>query len=66
VTHHVEEIASGTTHALVLRAGRVVAAGPVAEAITGDVLTAAFDIPLEVARVRGRFTAQAQGHAAAD
>jgi iron complex transport system ATP-binding protein len=66
VTHHVEEIASGTTHALVLRAGRVVAAGPVAEAITGDVLTAAFDIPLEVARVHGRFTAQAQGHAAAD
>jgi len=58
VTHHVEEIASGTTHALVLRAGRVVAAGPVANTITGDVLSRAFDIPLEIARFKGRFTAQ--------
>ena len=28
VTHHVEEIPAGFTHALLLREGRVVAAGP--------------------------------------
>jgi iron complex transport system ATP-binding protein len=60
VTHHVEEISRGTTHALVLRSGRVVAAGPVAETISADVLSRAFDIPLEVSRFRGRFTAQAR------
>ncbi len=63
VTHHVEEIAEGTTHALVLRAGRVVAGGPVSETITGDVLSRAFDIPLEVARFRGRFSAQIRARA---
>jgi iron complex transport system ATP-binding protein len=61
VTHHVEEIAPGTTHALVLRAGRVLAAGPVAEIVTGDVLTEAFGLPLRVERIGGRFVAQASG-----
>jgi iron complex transport system ATP-binding protein len=64
VTHHVEEIAAGTTHAIVLRDGRVVASGPVADTVTGAVLSHAFDLPLEVARFRGRFTAQAVGHTA--
>jgi iron complex transport system ATP-binding protein len=59
VTHHVEEIAPGTTHALVLRSGRVVAAGPVAETVTGPVLSEAFDLPLRVERVGNRFAAQA-------
>jgi iron complex transport system ATP-binding protein len=59
VTHHVEEIAPGTTHALVLRSGRVVAAGPVNDTVTGPVLTEAFGLPLRVERVGGRFTAQA-------
>jgi iron complex transport system ATP-binding protein len=61
VTHHVEEIAAGTTHAIVLRGGHVLAAGPVAETVTGTVLTAAFGLPLRVERVGGRFTAQAAG-----
>ena len=34
VTHHLEEIAPSTTHALLLRGGRVLAAGPVAEVLT--------------------------------
>jgi iron complex transport system ATP-binding protein len=59
VTHHVEEIAPGTTHALVLRSGRVVAAGPVNDTVTGPVLTEAFGLPLRVERVGGRFMAQA-------
>jgi len=59
VTHHVEEIAPGTTHAMVLRSGRVVAAGKVAETLTGPVLSNAFGLGLRVHRVGDRFTAQA-------
>ena len=59
VTHHVEEIAPGTTHALVLRSGRVVASGPVEATVTGPVLSEAFGLPLTVRRVGLRFTAQA-------
>jgi len=59
VNHHVEEIAPGTTHALVLRSGRVVAAGKVAETLTGPVLSNAFGLGLRVHRVGDRFTAQA-------
>jgi iron complex transport system ATP-binding protein len=59
VTHHVEEIAPGTTHALVLRGGKVVASGGVGETVTGEVLSAAFELPLVVHRVDERFTARA-------
>jgi iron complex transport system ATP-binding protein len=59
VTHHVEEIAPGTTHAIVLRSGRVLAAGPIEETVTGPVLSEAFGLPLHVAHVGGRFTARA-------
>jgi iron complex transport system ATP-binding protein len=61
VTHHVEEIAPGTTHALVLRSGRVVCAGPATEVVTSSVLSDAFDIPLRVERVSNRFVAIATG-----
>jgi len=60
VTHHVEEIPVGTTHALLLTRGRVVAAGPVAEVLTGPLLTAAFGIPLAVEYREGRWAAWAQ------
>jgi iron complex transport system ATP-binding protein len=59
VTHHIEEIASGTTHALVLRSGRVVASGPVETTVTGPILSEAFGLPLTVRGVGSRFTAQA-------
>ncbi|HEX7491291.1 MAG TPA: ATP-binding cassette domain-containing protein [Candidatus Limnocylindrales bacterium] len=59
VTHHVEEIAAGTTHAIVLKSGRVIAAGPVIDTVTGPVLSEAFGLPLRVERVGARFTAQA-------
>src|SRR3954471_12154848 len=48
VTHHVEEIPAGFTHALVLANGRAVAAGPIAETVTGGVLTEAYGLPLRV------------------
>jgi iron complex transport system ATP-binding protein len=60
VTHHVEEIAAGTTHALVLRSGRPVARGEVGVTVTGPNLSSAFGLPLTVHRHGGRFTARAE------
>ena len=54
VTHHVEEITPGFTHALVLRAGRVVAAGPRRATLTARTLGAAFGTPVRLAMQGGR------------
>ncbi|WP_210481435.1 ABC transporter ATP-binding protein [Naasia sp. SYSU D00948] len=59
VTHHVEEIPVGFTHALLLDEGRVVAGGPVDEVLTSERLTETFGLPLEVTQTDGRFTARA-------
>ena len=58
VTHHVEEIPPGFTHGLLLRHGRVVAAGPLAETLTDDTLSATFDLPLEVTGDGNRWAAR--------
>ncbi len=58
VSHHVEEIPSGITHALLLREGRVVAAGPIASALTSASLSATFGMPLRVLSSNGRWTAR--------
>lgn len=50
VTHHVEEIMPAFTHALMLRSGRVLAAGPVRRVLTSANLAATFDAPLRLAR----------------
>ncbi|WHS27956.1 ABC transporter ATP-binding protein [Auritidibacter ignavus] len=61
VTHHVEDIPQGFTHALVLRNGRVVSAGPIETALTEETLSEAFRLPLHVSRTaEGRFTAFAR------
>jgi len=59
VTHHVEEIPRGTTHALLLRGGRVVAAGPVDSTLTDDNLTQTYRLPVRIDRHDGRWSAQA-------
>ncbi len=59
VTHHVEEVPAGTTHALLLSRGRVVAAGPVTQVLTAPLLGRAFGLPLAVEHSAGRFTARA-------
>jgi iron complex transport system ATP-binding protein len=58
-THHVEELASVTTHALLLRDGTVVAAGPINETLTGELMSECFGLPLTVERREGRFFARA-------
>jgi iron complex transport system ATP-binding protein len=57
VTHHVEEIPRGYTHGLLLRGGRVVAAGPLDDVLTDENLSATFGLPLAVQRRRGRYVA---------
>ena len=59
VTHHVEEIPPGFTHALLLREGSVVAAGLLSETVTSEHLSKTFDLPLRVEYRDGRFTARA-------
>lgn len=61
VTHHVEEIPPGFTHLLLLRGGRVHAAGPIDEVLTAAHLSAAFDLPLAVERHGDRWSARAAG-----
>jgi iron complex transport system ATP-binding protein len=58
VTHHVEEIPPGFTHALLLRSARVVAAGPLEETLTDEALSSTFDLPLQVERTGNRWTAR--------
>ncbi|HEX2038413.1 MAG TPA: ATP-binding cassette domain-containing protein [Acidimicrobiales bacterium] len=59
VTHHVEEIPPGFTHALLLREGRVVASGPLRETLTEDALSACFGLRLRLREEEGRFTCRA-------
>ncbi len=46
VTHHLEEIPPSTTHALLLREGRVVAAGDIGDVLTSENLSACFGLPV--------------------
>jgi len=57
VTHHVEEVPRATTHVALLREGRLVAAGPVAEVLTSDAVSAAFGIDVVVEPHGQRWTA---------
>ncbi len=59
VTHHLEEIPEGMTHALLLKKGRVVAAGPIEETLTDALLSETFDMPLAVSHDHGRWSARA-------
>ncbi|MFI2284770.1 ABC transporter ATP-binding protein [Nocardia beijingensis] len=59
VTHHLEELPSTTTHALLIAGGQAIAAGPAVETITTENVTAAFAHPVEVRHDDGRWTARA-------
>ena len=60
ITHEIEEIAPGFTHAAVMKDGRVVAAGPIEETLSEPVLSDAFGLPLQVTREGGRWWARAR------
>jgi iron complex transport system ATP-binding protein len=60
VTHHVEEVPDGFTHAMLLRRGSVLAAGPIEEVFTARKLSRCFGVQLEIEHRQARWTARAR------
>ncbi|MCW2767352.1 MAG: transporter related protein [Nocardioides sp.] len=58
VSHHVEEIPPGFTHAMLLRRGRVVAAGLLDHVLTEQNLSATFGMPLVLTHEDDRWAAR--------
>jgi iron complex transport system ATP-binding protein len=59
VTHHVEEVPTGFTHAMLLRRGSVLAAGPIDDVFTPRNLSRCFGLPLEIEYRQNRWSAWA-------
>jgi iron complex transport system ATP-binding protein len=59
VTHHLEEIPASTTHAILLREGTAVMAGPISDVLTSGHLTESFGLPMECQFDGGRWSARA-------
>ena len=57
VTHHVDEIPPGFTHALLLRDGQILSSGPIDEVLTQALLSECFGLPLNLERRDGRWLA---------
>ena len=57
VTHHLEELPASTTHAVLLRDGHVLAAGPAAGVLTSELASTCFGHPVSIARQAGRWAA---------
>lgn len=58
ITHHVEEIPDGFTHAMLLDEGEVVAQGLINTVLTSENLTKAFHQPIQVDRIGERYFAR--------
>jgi iron complex transport system ATP-binding protein len=58
VSHHVEEIPPGFTHALLMRGGRVVAAGPLEQVLTEEVVSDTFGMPIALSLADERWAAR--------
>jgi iron complex transport system ATP-binding protein len=58
VSHHVEEIPPGFTHAMLLRQGKVVAQGPLERVVTEEALSETFGMPLRLSVEDGRYAAR--------
>ena len=59
VTHHIEEIPVGTTHALLLKDGLIAVSGPIDQVITSEHVSAVFGTQITVTPETGRFFARA-------
>ncbi|HEU5418237.1 MAG TPA: ATP-binding cassette domain-containing protein [Streptosporangiaceae bacterium] len=60
VTHHLEELPPSISHALLLRDGRALAAGPAAGVLTTELVSTCFDYPVAIARNAGRWASVAR------
>lgn len=58
VTHHIEEIPVGTTHALIIKDGAIAVSGPITAVITTEHMSAVFGIHISVTSDKGRFFAR--------
>jgi iron complex transport system ATP-binding protein len=58
VTHHLEEIPIGTSHAIILKEGEVMAAGPIDDVITSVTVSLAFGMNIKVSFEEGRWSAR--------
>jgi iron complex transport system ATP-binding protein len=58
VTHHVEEIADGFTHALLMRSGEVISCGPLGDVVDEDALSDCFGVPVVLEQHGPRWTAR--------
>jgi iron complex transport system ATP-binding protein len=56
VTHHLEEIPEGFTHALLISNGEIVGQGPINEVFEGELLSKTYGIPLSVTNDSGRYS----------
>ena len=61
VTHHVEEIPPGFTHALLMEEGRAVTAGPLNDVLTAKVLSDCYGLDLSLTRVADRWSVRVRG-----
>jgi iron complex transport system ATP-binding protein len=59
VTHHIEEIPTGTTHAILLKDSKIAVSGPINEVITSEHMSAVFGLQISVTSEGGRFNARA-------
>jgi iron complex transport system ATP-binding protein len=58
VTHHVEEVPDGFSHAMLMRKGTIVAAGSLPEVFTERNLSRTFGVPLQLERRAARWSAR--------
>ncbi len=56
ITHHVEEIPPGFTHALLMEGGRIVKSGPLVEVLTAQALSDCYGLPLSLSQTAGRWS----------
>jgi iron complex transport system ATP-binding protein len=59
VTHHLEEIPAGFTHALLVQDGKILARGEIGSTITSESISETFRYPLKVSYEAGRFSVRA-------
>ena len=58
VSHHVEELPARTTHAALLRGGRLIASGSVVDVLADGPMSQCFSMPLQVGADHGRWVAR--------
>ncbi|MDO5672002.1 MAG: ABC transporter ATP-binding protein [Actinomycetaceae bacterium] len=58
VTHHLEQIPRGFTHAMIMKDGKIFAAGEIAQVLTSENLSEVFGLPLQVGSADGRWWAR--------